>query len=189
MNLTVTFVCRSNTEAACIRDAVSRYARVLREAGTDLRNYAPASEGGAGFDWDAVRRAAGDMHRGSVTYMSRRMALAIFEALTFEGVAPDAAARLDDAIERAGRPASKQGFFQPGRTYSVRRGGPDTPEMFRFRCRSVTQHPGTGELLAVGEHGRLRAGDGEWIWTPDTRTAADWDKGFAGWVDITDRTR
>lgn len=78
---TVSFTCQSNDEAALIRLAVRRYGRFLQGEGVDLRNYMLAGPEGAGFGWDAVRRAAGDMHTGSVTHMSRRMLLCIGDAL------------------------------------------------------------------------------------------------------------
>ncbi|MFH8805270.1 hypothetical protein ACH4F6_37975 [Streptomyces sp. NPDC017936] len=78
---TVSFTCQSNTEADLIRLAVRRYGNFLQGEGVDLRNYLPAGPEGAGFGWDAVRRAAGDMHAGSVTHMPRRMLLCIDDAL------------------------------------------------------------------------------------------------------------
>lgn len=78
---TVSFICESNAEAELIRLAVGRYGRFLQGEGVDVRNYTPAGPEGAGFGWDAVLRAAGDMHAGSVTHMSRRMLLCIGDAL------------------------------------------------------------------------------------------------------------
>ena len=78
----VSFTCGSTSEADLIRSAVNQYVRVvLRPLGIDPHNYAPASEEGAGFGWDAVQRAPGDMGNGTVTHMSRRMAEAIRAAL------------------------------------------------------------------------------------------------------------
>lgn len=78
---TVSFTCRSTTEADLIRNAVNRYRHVLTDRGTDPRNYAPATAEGAGFGWDAVQRAAREMDNGTVTHMSPRMAEAIRLAL------------------------------------------------------------------------------------------------------------
>lgn len=78
----VSFECRSTSEAELIGNAVNRYARVvLKPLGIDPRNYAPANEEGAGFGWDAVQRAARDMGNGTVTHMSNRMAQAMRAAL------------------------------------------------------------------------------------------------------------
>lgn len=77
----VSFECRSIEEADLIRNAVSRYQRVLKDLGIDPRNYAPANDEGAGFGWDAVQRAASDMGHETMTHMSRRMAEAIRAAL------------------------------------------------------------------------------------------------------------
>jgi len=81
MRQTVSFICKSSDEADLIRLAVRRYGRFLRTEGVDLRNYVPAGPEGAGFGWDAVRRAADDMHAGSTTHLSRRMLLCISDAL------------------------------------------------------------------------------------------------------------
>lgn len=78
---TVSFTCESNTEAEVIHLAVRRYGNFLQGEGVDTRNYMPAGPEGAGFGWDAVRRAADGMHAGSVTHMSRRMLLCISDAL------------------------------------------------------------------------------------------------------------
>lgn len=78
---TVTFTCESNDEAEVIRLAVTRYGRFLRSEGRDPRNFAQATADEAGFGWDAVRQAVREMHAGSVTLMSRRMAGAIADAL------------------------------------------------------------------------------------------------------------
>jgi hypothetical protein len=70
-------------------------------------------------------------------------------------------------------------FFEPGHTYVA-------GERFRFRCDAVTSHPDTGEIRAIGWHGKLRTADGEWIWVPNERTRDDWDGGFGGWTDVTE---
>jgi hypothetical protein len=86
----ITFECRTNVEADRIRYAVQLYRHVLKQRGQDPRNYAPATAEGAGFGWDAVERAARDMHAGSKTHMSRRMAGALMDALsTFADRTPD----------------------------------------------------------------------------------------------------
>lgn len=72
-------------------------------------------------------------------------------------------------------------FFQPGRLYAAHLSGSVT---FRFRCESVTTDPDTTEPLAHGQHGKLRTADGEWLWTPNVRTWADWRSRV--WTDITD---
>lgn len=77
----VTFECEDAQDADVMRRAAHAYGRVLRERGEDLRNYAPANESGAGFGWDAVKRAANDMHTGSRTVMSRRIAGGLRDAL------------------------------------------------------------------------------------------------------------
>lgn len=83
--MSVTFTCESNQEADVIRNAVNLFGRVVLPArGVDPRNYAPANEDGAGFGWEAVRRAAGDMGKGSITHMSPRMGAAIQEALDYK---------------------------------------------------------------------------------------------------------
>ena len=68
-------------------------------------------------------------------------------------------------------------FFQPGRLYAA-------GECFRFRCDSVTTDPETGKPRAMGRHGKLRAGDGKWLWVENGRSYDDWRGGC--WVDITD---
>jgi hypothetical protein len=75
-------------------------------------------------------------------------------------------------------------FFEPGRTYAARVGWPGGRERFRFICESVTTDPETGQPRALGQHGRLRNADGEWLWTPNPRTYDDWRSG--AWTDITD---
>jgi hypothetical protein len=79
--MTISLPCESNAETALIRQAITRFGRVLVEQGIDLREYAPANEEGVGFGWGAVHRTASDMHAGSVTHMSLRMARAIREAV------------------------------------------------------------------------------------------------------------
>jgi hypothetical protein len=81
MNVTVSLPCESTAEANLIRNAVNRYRHVLKDQGVDPRDFAPPSDEGAGFGWDAVQRTAGDMSAGSVTHMSPRMARAIHLAL------------------------------------------------------------------------------------------------------------
>ncbi|MGW5123284.1 hypothetical protein ACWEQ7_04315 [Streptomyces sp. NPDC004069] len=81
-------------------------------------------------------------------------------------------------------PSPRPMFFQPGHTYAARVGWPGGRERFRFFCESVTTDPETGEPRAIGQHGRLRTADDEWIWTPNPRTFDDWRSG--AWTDITD---
>ncbi|MFD3740496.1 hypothetical protein [Streptomyces sp. NPDC058629] len=75
-------------------------------------------------------------------------------------------------------------FFQPGHLYAARMGWPEGRERFRFLCESITTDVGTGQLVAYGQHGRLRTADSQWIWTPNPRTHDDWKGG--AWTDITD---
>jgi hypothetical protein len=75
-------------------------------------------------------------------------------------------------------------FFQPDHTYAARVGRPGGRERFRFLCESVTTDPETGNPRALGQHGRLRTADGEWIWRPNHRTFDDWRGG--AWADITE---
>ncbi|WP_145500825.1 hypothetical protein [Streptomyces sp. CFMR 7] len=83
--MTVTFTCNSEQEANVVRNSVNLYGRVVLPArGIDPRNYAPADENGAGFGWEAVRKAAYDMGRGSITHMSSRIAEAIEDALIYK---------------------------------------------------------------------------------------------------------
>lgn len=77
-------------------------------------------------------------------------------------------------------------FFQPGHLYAARMGWPEGRERFRFLCESVTTDARTGQLVAYGQHGRLRTADSQWIWTPNPRTHDDWKGG--AWTDITDWT-
>lgn len=79
---TAVLTCDSQAEAEVIHIAVNRYAVYLRSIGEDTRGWAAPSSDGPGFGWDAVRRVAGDLHAGSTTYMSRRMAEAIRTALS-----------------------------------------------------------------------------------------------------------
>jgi hypothetical protein len=74
----IMFACRTDDEAFYLLRAVREYGKNL----DDPAGYAPASEEGAGFGWDAVVRAALDMGRGSVTHMSLRMAKAFLDAIT-----------------------------------------------------------------------------------------------------------
>lgn len=100
----VAFECRSTAEADLIRNAVNKYARVvLKPQGIDLRNYAPANSEGAGFGWDAVRRAAYDMGNGTVTHVSRRMASAIRAALVSKAEGTTDADSRTLALALAGR--------------------------------------------------------------------------------------
>jgi hypothetical protein len=78
---TISFECLSDAEADRIRYAVNLHRHALKQQGADLRNYAPANADGAGFGWDTVERAARDMHAGSTTYMSYRIADALRAAL------------------------------------------------------------------------------------------------------------
>ncbi|MFF3547097.1 hypothetical protein ACFYXD_35330 [Streptomyces platensis] len=80
------------------------------------------------------------------------------------------------ATSAAPQPARSAKFFQPGHTYASLR--------FRFHCGAVAPNPATGETRAIGWHGRLRTGDGEWLWTASERTLADWSDGH--WTDITE---
>ncbi|MFJ2375015.1 hypothetical protein ACIOZL_19730 [Streptomyces sp. NPDC087769] len=75
-------------------------------------------------------------------------------------------------------------FFEPGHTYAARVGWPGGRERFRFICERVATDPETGQMRAIGQHGRIRAADGVWLWTPDPRTYDDWRGG--AWTDITD---
>ncbi len=121
--MSVTFTCTSNEEAETIGNAVNLYGRcVLREQrGVDLRNYAPAIPGvAAGFGWDAVRDAARQMHEGSVTPMSDRMAEAIRLALRYRaysgryervGIATVLEERMSACIREAWRQAESRGEY------------------------------------------------------------------------------
>lgn len=101
---TVSFECRSIAEAELIGNAVNRYKRtVLEPLGIDPRNYAPANAEGAGFGWDAVQRAAGDMGNGTVTHMSRRMAQAMRAALVSKAEGTTSADARTMALATAGR--------------------------------------------------------------------------------------
>lgn len=103
---TAAFTCGSRAEAEVIRIAVNRYGTYLRSIGEDPRNWATPNAEGPGFGWDAVCRVAGDMHAGSTSYMSRRMAEAICVALNHA-----AAGRDDDgtrAVAEAARTISAQ---------------------------------------------------------------------------------
>lgn len=78
----VAFTCNTLAGANLVNNAVNLYRHVLKQRGQDPRNYAPAIPGeAAGFGWDAVQRAARDMGAGTTTYMSRRMAEAMRDAL------------------------------------------------------------------------------------------------------------
>lgn len=77
----VVFTCESTHESHVVRNAVNAYRHILRSVGIDPRNYAEANSESAGFGWDAVQRTASDMHDGSVSYVSERMAIAIRVAL------------------------------------------------------------------------------------------------------------
>ncbi|WP_055695809.1 hypothetical protein [Streptomyces prasinopilosus] len=89
----------------------------------------------------------------------------------------------DDTPE-SDQPSASANFFEPGHTYAVRVGRPGGRERFRFYCESVTTDPETGRPHALGQHGRLRTADGEWIWTPNPRTYDDWRSG--AWTDVTE---
>lgn len=90
----VTFTCESEEEAEVIRNAVNRYKWVtLIPLGIDPRNYAPAIPGYSGFGWGGVQSTARDMHKGSISHMSPRMAEAIRLAL-------EARAELSDTYSR-----------------------------------------------------------------------------------------
>lgn len=103
----VVFRCESTEESDVLRNAVNRYGRiVLQPQGVDLRNYAPANSEGAGFGWEAVQQAARDMHNGSVSWMSIRMAEAIREALVSRAEANETYAPAPLAEKLAARMAA-----------------------------------------------------------------------------------
>ncbi|WP_030247976.1 hypothetical protein [Streptomyces sp. NRRL S-455] len=97
---TAIFTCESQAEAETIRLAVDRFGRYLRGIGEDERNWAAPSVEGPGFGWDAVRRVARDMHAGSTSYMSRRMAKALCDALHHAAGEPSG---INDALTAAAR--------------------------------------------------------------------------------------
>lgn len=100
----VTWKCESQHEADVICNAVNRYRHVLKDQGVDPRNYAPANEQGAGFGWETIQRAASDMHTGTITHMSVRIAEAIETALTYR-----AEHHRDDYATTAGKLATRMG--------------------------------------------------------------------------------
>ncbi|REF00493.1 hypothetical protein [Thermomonospora umbrina] len=100
----VAWKCESRHEVDVIRDAVTRYERVLIEQGTDPGNYAAANEQGAGFGWTTIEQAARDMHNGSVTYMSVRIAEAFRAALSHRADQYE-----DDYAATAGELATRMG--------------------------------------------------------------------------------